>query len=160
MCCAKDLTSGLTMSLLTIQREIQLIIFGQMNESDLLRISKTCHHLKDVARDPSLWKKVTLTYEKIQNKNEACRNHVSRCTSLREIFITGEEKEIRSDKIMTILTKAKDTLTSINLSLSFAGLSKSSFERISDMTQLTHLAVGGDKVGPKGLAALARLTYS
>ena len=35
MCSAKDLTSGLTMSLLTILREIQLIIFGQMNESDL-----------------------------------------------------------------------------------------------------------------------------
>ena len=158
MSSAKDLTSGQTRSLLTMPKEILVIIFGLLKESDLLRISTTCHHLKDVSRDPSLWKKVTLTYEKIQNKNEACRNHVSRCTSLREIFITGEEKEIRSDKIMTVLTKAKDTLTSINLSPNFAGLSKSSIERISDMTQLTHLAVGGDKVGPEGLAALARLT--
>ena len=45
-----------------------------------------------------LWKKLTLSYEKIKNNNEACRNHVSRCSSLKEIFITGEETVIRSDK--------------------------------------------------------------
>ena len=158
MSSAKDLTSGQTSSLFTLPREILVIIFGQLKETDLLRVSKTCHHLKDVARDPELWKKVTLTYEKIQNKNEACRNHVSRCKILREIFITGEEKEIRSDKIMAVVMKAKDTLTTINLSPCFAGLSKSSIEKISDMSQLTHLAVGGDKLGPEVIAALARLT--
>ena len=158
MSSAKDLTSGQTSSLLTMPREILVIIFGQLKETDLLRVSKTCHHLKDVARDPELWKKVTLTYEKIQNKNEACRNHVSRCKILRKIFITGEEKEIRSDKIMAVVMKAKDTLTTINISPCFAGLSKSSIEKISDMSQLTHLAVGGDKLGPEVIAALARLT--
>ena len=146
------------MSLVTTPREIQLIIFGQLNVPDLLRVSKTCHHLKEAARDPSLWKQLTLTYEKVKNKNEACRNHVSRCSKLREIFITGEEKVIRSDKIMAVVMKAKDTLTSINLSPSLAGLSNSSLERIGVMTQLTHLAVGGGKLGPGGVKALACLT--
>ena len=146
------------MSLLTTPREVQLIIFGQLSVPELLRVSRTCHQLKEAARDPALWKKLTLTYERVKNKNEACRNHVSRCSSLREIFITGEEKAIISDKIMAVVMKAKDTLTSITLSPSFAGLSNSSFVRIGNMTQLTHLAVGGGKLGPKGVAALACLT--
>ena len=146
------------MSLVTLPREVQLIIFDQLNVPDLLRVSKTCHHLKEVARDPCLWKKLTLTYEKVKNKNEACKDHVSRCSSLREIFITGEEKAIRSDRIMAVVMKARDTLTSINLSPSFAGLANSSFEKIGSMTQLTHLAVGGGKLGTGGTAALACLT--
>ena len=146
------------MSIVTIPREIQLLIFEQLRVVELVRVSETCHHLKEVARDPSLWKKLTLTYERIKNKNEACRNHVSRCSSLLEIVITGEEKSIRSDKIMTVVMKAKNSLTSINLSPSFAGLSNSSFEKFGEMSQLTHLAVGGGKLGPGGISALACLT--
>jgi len=147
------------MSIVTIPREIQLLILGQLKVSDLVKVSETCHRLKDVARDPSLWRQITLTYQKIKNNTEACRNHVSRCSSLREISITGEEKSIRSDKIMAVVTKAnKNTLTSIILSPSFAGLSNSSFERIANMTKLTHLAVGGSKLKLDGIANLACLT--
>ena len=146
------------MSIVTAPREIQLLIFGQLRVVDLVRVSETCHHLKEVARDPSLWKKLTLSYVRSKNKNEACREHVSRCSSLMEIIITGEEKSIRSDKIMAVLMKAKDTLTSIILSPSFAGLSNSSFEKIGEMTQLTHLAVGGGKLESGGISALACLT--
>ena len=147
------------MSIVTAPKEIQLIIFGQLKVSDLVRLSETCHRLKDVARDPSLWRQVTLSYQKIKNNNEACRNHVSRCSSIREISITGEEKSIRSDKIMAVIMKAnKNTLTSIILSPSFAGLSNSSFERIANMTKLTHLAVGGSKLMRDGIESLACLT--
>ena len=87
------------MSIVTIPREIQLLIFGQLRVVELVRLSETCHRLKDAARDPSLWKQLTLTYERIKNKNEACRNHVSRCSSLREIVITGLVYYIRSYNI-------------------------------------------------------------
>ena len=146
------------MSIVTIPREIQLLIFGQLRVLDLVRVSETCHHLKEVARDPSLWKKLKLTYKRIKNKNKACRNHVSRCSSLREIFITGEQILIRSDKIMAVLMKAKNSLISINLSPSLGVWSNSSFEKIGEMTQLRHLAVGGGKIGPGGISALASLT--
>jgi len=149
------------MSLVTTPREIQLLIFGKLRVVDLVRLSETCHHLKDVARDPSLWKKLTLTYERIVNKNEACREHVSRCSSLREIVITGEEKVIRSDKIMSVLMEAKNTLTSINLSRTFSDLRHSFFKMLGEMTQLTHLALGElglEPVGPGEISALARLT--
>ena len=51
------------MNIVTIPREIQLLLFGQLSVLDLVRVSQTCHRLKEVARDPSLWKKLTLTYE-------------------------------------------------------------------------------------------------
>ena len=148
------------MSIVTIPREIQLLIFGQLRVLDLVRLSETCHRLKDAARDPSLWKQLTLTYERIKNKNEACRNHVSRCSSLREIVITinGEKNLIRSDNIRAVVMKAKNTLTSIDLSPGFPNLSNAFFEKIGKMTQLTHLAVGGEKLGPGGISALACLT--
>ena len=146
------------MNIVTTPREILLIIFGQLKVPDLVRVSETCHRLKEVARDPSLWKKLTLSYEKIKSKYEACRNHVSRCTSLREIFITGEEKEIGCYQIVVVVMKAKNTLTSINLSPSLAGFRNSSFKKISDMTQLTNLAVRGEELWPHGIQSLACLT--
>lgn len=147
------------MSIVTAPREIQLMIFGQLEVSDLLSVSETCHRLKEVARDPSLWRQVSLTYQRVKNNNEACRNHVIRCSSIQEIFITGDEKTIRSDKIMNVVMKAnKDTLTTISLSPKFAGLSNSSFEKIEDMTNLTHIAVGGGKLKEEGIESLACLT--
>ena len=119
------------MNIVTLPREIQLMILGELKVGDLVRVSETCHQLKDVARDTFLWKNLTLTYEKIRSNNEACRNHVSRCSSLREIFIVGKKKMTRSDEIMAVVMNANDTLTSINLSPSFAELSNSSFERIA-----------------------------
>ena len=122
------------MSLVTIPREIQLIIFGQLRVRDLVRLSETCHHLKDAARDPSLWKKIVLTYERIYNENEACMNHVSRCSSLREIVINGyffattseDDNMNRSEKIIAVVMKAKNTLTSIDLSQRFPNLNTTS----------------------------------
>ena len=146
------------MNIVTIPREIQLLLIGQLKVRDLVRLSETCHRLREVARDPSLWKKLTLSYDRIKNKTESCRNHVSRCSSLREIIITGEESVIISDLIMTVVMEAKNTLTSIKLSPSLPGLSNSSFEMIGQMSQLTHLAVGGGNLGPGGISALAWLT--
>ena len=54
--------------------------------------------------------------------------------------------------------KAKNTLTSIDLSPGFPNLSNAFFEKIGEMTQLTYLAVGGGNLGPGGISALACLT--
>ena len=146
------------MSIVTIPREIQLLIFGQLRVLDLVRLSETCHRLKDAARDPSLWKQLTLTYERIKNKNEACRNHVSRCSSLREIFIiNGEGNMTRCDKIILLVMEAKNTLTSIDFSPSFPNLSNLFFEKIGEKAKLSHLAVGGGNLGASGILALACL---
>ena len=123
-----------------------------------MNISETCQHLKSVARHPSLWRKLTLTSEKIKNKNEACRNHVKRCSSLRDIVITGEEKGLRNDKIMAVLMKAKNSLISIKFSPSHFCLSNSSIAKIGKMTQLKHLTVGGGQLGPDGISSLSCLS--
>ena len=79
------------MSILSIPKELLLHIFGNLSYSDLMSVSLTCHHLKDAARDPALWRKLTLQYEKIKNNTAAFRDHVSQCTNLKEIVITGED---------------------------------------------------------------------
>ena len=113
----------------------------------------------EVSRDPSLWTKLTLTNEKIKTRTEACRSHVSRCSKLRELFIVGQEENIRSDKIISVVMKAKATLKLLSINLaSSACLSNSSFEKIgASMTQLTHLEVNGGKLGRGGIASLSRL---
>ena len=116
------------MSILTIPKELQLHILGHLSYTDLSRVSLTCRNLKDVSRDPTLWRKLTLEYEKIENSTVACRDQVSRCTSLKEIVITGEVYWVRSDKIISVIMKAKGTLTSIILPHD-ANLSNSSINK-------------------------------
>ena len=97
------------MSILTLPRELQLHILGLLPLPGLLRLSETCHRLKDLARDPSLWKELTLTYNMIKNNTKACREHVGRCSSLKELFICGQEGFTRSDiTISVVLNNLKD----------------------------------------------------
>ena len=134
------------MSLLSLPRELQLLIIGLLPVRDLLRLSETCHTLKDLARDPSLWKKLVLSYKNIKNNTKACREHVARCSKLRELTIhpDPETNIIRSDKIISVVMKAKRTLTT--LSVIDLALSNSSFEKISQITQLTKLEINALKI--------------
>ena len=80
------------------------------------------------------------------------------CSSLREIFIiNGEGNMTRCDKIILLVMEAKNTLTSIDFSPSFPNLSNLFFEKIGEITQLSHLAVGGGNLGASGILALACL---
>ena len=142
------------MSIVTAPKEIQLIIFGQLEVSDLVRLSETCHRLKDLARDPSLWKELTLTYNMIKNNTKACREHVGRCSSLRELFIFGQETSIRNDTIINVVLKAKKTLTSLVCSLP---LGSSYFKKISMMNQLNNLDLNFANLKSDGITALASL---
>ena len=117
------------LSIQTIPKELQHHIVGLLSIKDRLRLSETCHGLKDVVRDPSLWKKLVLSYEEIKNNTKACMDHVARCSKLQELRIFMKQKErIRSDKIMMVVMKAKTTLTTLligDLALSDASLKKS-----------------------------------
>ena len=132
------------MSIVSIPKELLLKIFGHLSYTELSRVYLTCRRLKDVSRDPALWRKVTLEYEWIKNSTQACRDHVSRCSSLKELVITGAERRmVNSVKVMSVILKAKRTLTSIILSSS---LSNPSLQKISKMTQLRKLAFDGEQV--------------
>ena len=120
------------MSILTIPKELQLHIIGLLPVIDQLKLSETCHGLKDQVRDPSLWKKLVLDYDMIKNNNEACRKHVARCSKLKELCIIqpcpwDAPGAVRSDKIMSVVMKAKRTLTT--LSIDRIALSNSSFKQ-------------------------------
>ena len=144
------------MSISSIPKELQLQILSYISYSDLMSVSLTCHRLKDVSRDPALWRTLTLEYERIMNSTKACRDHVSRCTGLKEIVITtGGMVIVNSDKIVSVIMKAKDSLTSIDISSS---LSNTSLNKISKMTQLRKLAFYAEKVKADGIYSLASLT--
>ena len=135
------------MSLLSLPRELQLLIIGLLPVRDLLRLSETCHTLKDLARDPSLWKKLVLSYKNIKNNPKACREHVARCSKLRELTIihpdsnrTDSKSKFRSDQIMSVVMKAKNTLTTLSIG-SFTFFGVSSFKKISQITNLTKLGI-------------------
>ena len=151
------------MNILTIPRELQVHIFGLLPVPDRLRVSETCHLLKDAARDPALWKKLTLCYHVIKNNMEVCRDQVARCSTppcrLRELFVIfphHPQGRIRSDKIMSVVMKAKGTLKT--LSVDNLRLSNSSFNQISKMTQLTRLDINAVNMKSDGIAELANLS--
>ena len=149
------------MSILTIPKELQLHIIGLLPVIDQLKLSETCHGLKDQVRDPSLWKKLVLDYDMIKNNNEACRKHVARCSKLKELCIIqpcpwDAPGAVRSDKIMSVVMKAKRTLTT--LSIDRIALSNSSFKQISQITQLTKLAIHVGKMKTGGFSDLANLS--
>ena len=122
-------------------RELQHYILSFLSVKDWLRLSETCHGLKDVVRDPALWKKLVFSYVEIKNNTKACRDHVARCSSLKELCIKKEQRDhVRCDKIMSVVMKAKSTLTLTTLSVDFA-LSNASFKKISQMTHLSKLEV-------------------
>ena len=154
------------MSLQNLPRELQLHILSFLPAIELVMLSETCRSLKDLARDPSLWKhrkQLVLSYRNIKNNTKACREHVARCSKLRELTIIHPdadggylERMIRSDKIMSVVMKAKNTLTS--LSVSDLELSNSSFRQISQITQLTKLDINALKIQSDGLSHLRRLS--
>ena len=90
-----------------IPKELQLLILGHLSHSDLMSVSLTCKGFKVLARDLALWRKLTLKYEKIINSTNACREHVSRCTSLQEIVITmpWDVRMVNSDKVSSLRQK-------------------------------------------------------
>ena len=148
------------MSILTIPKELQVHIIGLLPVRERLRLSETCHGLRDVVRDPSLWKKLVLSFHMIMDRNKACRDHVARCSHLRELVITYHPswRSFRSDKIMSVVMKAKNILTLTTLSVGSLDLSNSSFKKISKLTQLTKLDIYANSIKSDGFSTLANLT--
>ena len=101
--------------LLTLPKEMQLHILGLLPMRDLLRLSHTCHSLKDLAKDPSVWRQLILSYKKIKNNTKACREKVAQCAKLRELTIIHPEEKPQSDKVLSVVMKAKSTLTTLSL---------------------------------------------
>ena len=149
------------MSILTIPRELQFQILGLLSIPDRLRLSETCHCLKDLVRDPSLWKTLVLCYDRIRDNTKACRDHVARCSKLQEIVINFAPfpplGRIRSDKIMNVVMKAKKTLKILSVD-KLKRLSNSSFMEISQLNQLTRLDIDAAHIRSDAIAALTKLS--
>ena len=143
------------MSILAIPKELQVYIIGLLPVRERLRLSETCHGLRDLVQDPSLWKKLVLRSDMTKNKTKACRDHVARCSNLRELIIIYSSYRFRSDHIMSVVMKAKKTLTA--LVIDRLELSNSAFKQISKLTQLTELDFNANRIKSDGFSSLANL---
>ena len=143
------------MTILTLPKELQHHIIGLLSVREQLRLSETCHGLNDLVF--SVLKKLVLKYEQIKNNTKACRSYVARCSNLQELcIIKPEGGRVRSDKIMSVVMKAKNTLST--LSMDDCALSNASFKNISQMTQLTKLEFNKGNIKSDGIASIANLS--
>ena len=71
-----------SMTLTCLPKELQILILSYLEQHELVRVSSTCHSLHTMAQDPSLWRRLSLDYDTINNNNSVCKKLVSRCTQL------------------------------------------------------------------------------
>ena len=144
-------------NLTDLPTEVLLMIFSLLSKSELVSISQTCHGLKQVARDPSLWTEIILKYEAIRQHTWACRNLIGRCTMLKHLTITSTRTDIDSAKVISVVMKRKDTLTYLKID-NDKGLHNSAMNELSRMTNIRHLVMGGERLESNGLSLLTNLT--
>ena len=146
-------------NLANLPDEVLLMIFSFLSKSDLVSLSQTCHGLKHVTRDPSLWTELSLKYEAIKKSTWACRELVSRCTMLKHLTITParhEPDDTDSAKVMSVVEKRKDTLTYLKVE-NGKGFYNSAMTWIIEMTNLRHLEMSGLRLESSGLTNLTEL---
>ena len=147
-------------NLTNLPDEVLLMIFSFLPKSDLVSLSQTCHGLKHVTRDPSLWTELSLKYEAIKKSTWACRELVSRCTMLKHLTITParhEPDDTDSAKVMSVVEKRKDTLTYLKVE-NGKGFYNSAMTWIIEMTNLRHLEMSAWRLDSSGLLILTNLT--
>ena len=146
-------------NLTNLPDEVLLMIFSFLPKSDLVSLSQTCHGLKHVTRDPSLWTELSLKYEAIKKSTWACRELVSRCTMLKHLTITPARhapEDTDSAKVMSVVEKRKDTLTYLKVE-NGKGFYNSAMTWIIEMTNLRHLEMSGLRLESSGLTNLTEL---
>ena len=147
-------------NLTNLPDEVLLMIFSFLPKSDLVSLSQTCHGLKHVTRDPSLWTELSLKYEAIKKSTLACRELVSRCTMLKHLTITSASPapdDTDSAKVMSVVVKRKDTLIYLKIENGKGLFYNSAMTWIIEMTNLRHLEMSGLRLESSGLTNLTEL---
>ena len=103
------------MSLLSIPTELQLHIMDLLSVPELLRLSKTCCCLQEVASDPSLWKNFThIDVGKSQElENDEFIQLISKCPKLK---YANFEDTLIEDSALERLANDCSELEHVNLS--------------------------------------------
>ena len=84
---------------------------------DLITSSLISRRFRDLSRDDSLWTELALDFEDIKRDPEKCRKLVDRCRKLSSLEIRDKRKQARLKglNIMTVVTRAKESLKSLKV---------------------------------------------
>ena len=139
--------------------EMVLIILSYLPLKDLVKASLINKKFRDLSRDDSLWTELTLDSKDIRLKAESCRKLVERCNKLASLKISNEFIHWYRVNIMTVVTRAKATLKSLEIDSSMRTWSPTAMAKLGQMKNLTFLSMSfrSDTLAVNGYAGVEML---
>ena len=125
----------------SLSDEVVLFILRFLPQQDLVIISLVNRRFRHLSKDPSLWTKLTLDFENIKQNVESCRKLVDRCKKLASINITNNSLNCGKLNIMTVVTRAKESLKSLEVDLSMKEWTPAAMAKLGSLKNLTWLSL-------------------
>ena len=126
---------------LCLSDEVVLSIFRLLPQEDLVTISLISKRFSHLSKDPSLWTQLTLDYENIKQNAESCRKLVDRCKKLTDLNITNNSLNFSKLNIMTVVTRAKERLESLEVDDSMSNWTPAAMSKLGSLKNLTRLSM-------------------
>ena len=145
---------------LRLSDEMVLSILRLLSKEDLGKVSLLNKKFRDLSRDNSLWTELTLDYQDIKQNAESCRKLVERCKKLASLKITNRSHIPNSLNIMTVVIRAKDSLTSLDVDSSLQNWTYAAMDELGLMKGLKNISFTFNArypQHPQGLSKLAQL---
>ena len=145
-----------------LSNEEILSILRLLPQEDLVTISMINKRFRDLSRDASLWKVLTLDYGQIRYRADSCRKLVERCEKLETLKITNKSRDSRPLNIMSVVIRAKDSLRSLEV-VQYYSLDKwtdAAMTKLGQMKRLKKISCAFNtrySRNPQGLSKLAHL---
>ena len=125
----------------SLSNEIALLILRLLPQKDRVTVSLVNRKFRDLSKDPSLWTQLTLDFENIKQNVESCRKLVDRCKKLASIKITNNSRNSCKLNIMTVVTRAKESLNSLEVDHSLEDWTPAAMKKLGSLKNLTRLSL-------------------
>ena len=115
---------------------------------------------RDLSRDKSLWKELTLDYDNIRYSAASCRKLVGRCKKLQTLKITNKSRDSRPLNIMSVVIRAMKSLKSLDVDYSLDKWTDAAMSKLVQMKGLKNIRCAfytRYPEHPQGLSKLAQL---
>ena len=142
-----------------LSNEEILSILRLLPQEDLVTISMINKRFRDLSRDASLWKVLTLDYGQIRYRADSCRKLVERCEKLETLKITNKSLDSRPLNIMSVVIRAMKSLRSLEVD-SLDKWTDAAMTKLGQMKRLKKISCAFNtrySRNPQGLSKLAHL---
>ena len=145
---------------ISLSDEMVLSILRLLSKKDLGTVSRINKKFRDLSRDNSLWTELTLDHQDIKQNADSCRKLVERCKKLASLKITNESHNPKSLNLMSVVIRAKDSLTSLDVNSSLQNWTYAAMAKLGLMKSLKNISFTFNArypQHPQGLSYLAQL---